>query len=106
MMDCLLSRENMLGMKDLADLPRTKASLVSILKAIEHGNRNAEFVNEWTKVSSEPKIAISLNGNMTMLCLLKKRKITLSQKSRPISAQSKDREQHTWAEDNFAISTF
>ena len=65
MLDCLLSRENMLAMKGLADLPRTKASFVSILKAIEHGNRNVEFVNEWT--SSESKIAISLDMKCKLL---------------------------------------
>ena len=37
-----------------------KASLVSMLKAIEQGKRNAEFVKDRTNVSSESKMAISL----------------------------------------------
>ena len=50
----------------MLNLPKTKASIVSILNAIEQGKRKAEFVNEWTKVSSESKIAISLNFHINI----------------------------------------
>ena len=35
MLDCLLSKDNQLGMQNMLNLPKTKASIVSILNAIE-----------------------------------------------------------------------
>ena len=71
-------------------MPRTKASIVSIMKAIEQRKRKAEFVNELTKVSSESNIAISLILIM-IYNQVGKISITLIQKSKPISAQSMGR---------------
>ena len=48
-------------------LPRIKASWVSLLKAMEQGERNDEFVKEWMKSPLESNTAMSLHKKMTNL---------------------------------------